>query len=310
MKRGKYALDQSALYKCGSKKRLAEILGIPLGILKENAENPQYHIVYKPKKNSTEKRKINTPGKTLKRIQGKIYKKLQYVKRPKWVMAGEKGKNWPDNAEFHKNSCYVLKFDIANFFPNCGREYVYRFFLNRLKCAPDIAEILTDLTTYHGCIIQGSPVSMVLAFYAYEKMFDELANLADENSLLFSTYVDDLTFSSKNQIQKDKLIKIVNKKLHAYDHKSKSKKEMYYGKTKYKKITGVILYPDHVSKVPNRIRLKIKRSLAAAKEAEKEGNVKQANDFKKELVGTIYSARQIEKNIFPEALNYAKQQVS
>lgn len=308
MKKGKYALNQSVLYKCGSKKRLSEILGIPLGILKENAKNPQYHILYKSKKNSDEKRKINAPGRTLKKIQRQIYKKLQYVERPKWVMAGEKGKNWSDNAKFHKESCYVLKFDIANFFPNCEREYVYRFFLNRLKCAPDIAAILTNLTTYRGYIIQGSPVSMVLAFYAYEDMFYELATLADKNNLLFSTYVDDLTFSSKNEIQKDKLIRIVNKKLHAYDHKSKSRKEMYYGKTKYKKITGVILYPDHISKVPNRIRLKIKQLLVKAKEAEIKGNIKQANDLKQEMVGTIYSARQIEKNIFPEALKYAKQE--
>ena len=38
----------------------------------------------------------------------------------------------------------------------------------------DIAEILTAIVTYNGTIPTGCPTSQIIAFYAYQNMFQEI----------------------------------------------------------------------------------------------------------------------------------------
>ena len=41
----------------------------------------------------------------------------------------------------------LFKIDLTAFFPSIDRDTVYHFFAKDLNCAPDIAQILTNLTT-------------------------------------------------------------------------------------------------------------------------------------------------------------------
>lgn len=68
----KYPIEQCALYKCQTRKRLESLLTIESGGLK----NIQFAIKYCSfeidKKNSDEKRKISAPEQTLKAVQKRM----------------------------------------------------------------------------------------------------------------------------------------------------------------------------------------------------------------------------------------------
>ena len=112
-----------------------------------------------------------------KQVQRRILRLIQFVERPEWVIAGTKEKSYIDNGKFHLKSNYALMVDIKKFYDNCQREYVYRFFRNRLLNSPDVAEILTNIVTYEGGIPTGCPTSQLLAYYAYEDMFTKIKHL-------------------------------------------------------------------------------------------------------------------------------------
>lgn len=62
--------------------------------------------------------------------------------------------------------------------------------------SPDVASLLTKLTTYKGHVPQGAPTSTYIANLVFTKTGNELAQLAKEYNITFTSFVDDLTFSS------------------------------------------------------------------------------------------------------------------
>ena len=141
-------------------------------------------------------------------------------------MSGEKGKSYKDNGMAHVNSDYCLTMDIRNFYDNCNRNSVYQFFKLKMLTSSDVAKILTDIVTYNNIIPTGSPTSQLIAYYAYEDMFNELNEFAKQLECTFSLYVDDMTFSSNRPLSK-KVLSNINKILHKYGHRLKFSKVKY-----------------------------------------------------------------------------------
>lgn len=106
------------------------------------------------KKNENEKRIITVPDRRSKTIQTRMLGLLQKVKRPEWLISGEKGKCYIDNGKAHVKSKYILTMDIKKFYDNCKREYVFNFFENRLQMTGDIAGLCTDIVTFDGGFLQ------------------------------------------------------------------------------------------------------------------------------------------------------------
>ncbi|MCC8157839.1 MAG: hypothetical protein LIO50_01215, partial [Phascolarctobacterium sp.] len=94
----KYELNQIALYKCRTKRRLAELLLVNLKDLIKLGEMPVYYTFFKDKKDSIDKRKITAPVKKLRSVQKRIFCLLEMAIRPFWLISGEKGKCYIDNA--------------------------------------------------------------------------------------------------------------------------------------------------------------------------------------------------------------------
>ncbi|MCL5458937.1 reverse transcriptase family protein [Loigolactobacillus coryniformis] len=277
------------------------MLDTDLKTLEEIAKNPRYYSFTRPKKNSNERRIIDAPNQRLKKIQTSVYAYLRKVKRPDWVMAGEVGKNWTENAETHADDSYFVKADISKFFDNCEREYVYQFFLTKLEQSPDVADICTSLVMFEGKIVQGAPTSMVIAFYAYQKMFEELACVAKQFHCIFTIYVDDVTYSSLDPIDSAALEARISQIMAAYGHKVKRQKVRTYGSQRAKRVTGVILSTDHQMLTPNSLRQEIYadfQQYLAQKKADKDDP--NLDHQRASLLGKINSARQINPGIFPE----------
>ena len=299
-KKPKYPLNQCALYKCKSKKRLEQILAIETGDLKKIGTVIRYHTFYIDKKDTNEKRHITAPNPKIKQIQSRVLRLIQRVDRPEWLISGEKGKCYIDNGRYHLGSSYVLTMDIKSFYDNCKREYVYTFFRTKMLNEPDIAEILTDIVTFQGGIPTGCPTSQLIAYYAYEDMFKAIQECAAQFGCRFTLYVDDMTFSSQTPFDANRLKREVDLILRKYEHRAKASKSRYYGKEKDKPITGTIVTGKHTLDIPNRLQQQVFENFQATKNLNPA--VATEDDEKRvlKLVGQIQAARNIDGNRFPE----------
>ena len=302
----RYSIDQCALYKCRSKRRLEQLLCIEAGGLKEVENIILYHSFDLDKKCTkkgqvAEKRKITAPNAILKQIQARILYLLQKVQRPDWLISGEKGKCYIDNGKAHLLGTYVLTIDIKKFYDNCKREPVYRFFVDVLQTSNDVAAKLTDIVTFNDGIPTGCPTSQLLAFYAYQKMFTEINDVALAFNCKFTLYVDDMTFSSATPFNPKILAREVDKILRKYGHKPKYRKVKYYSKHDPKPITGTIVTPEHTLDVPNNLQMKVYTNFQDIKQ--RQGEMVSSIDEEKlllKLKGQIQAAQNIDETRFPE----------
>lgn len=99
------------------------------------------------------------------------------------------------NAKQHQGKKFKFITDLANFFPSITNKMVYDMFI-AYHFSPDVASLLTKLTTYKGHVPQGAPTSTYIANLVFTKTGNELAQLAKEYNITFTSFVDDLTFSS------------------------------------------------------------------------------------------------------------------
>lgn len=304
--KSKYPIHQCALYKCVKKKKLESILTIETGGLRDIQYAIKYHSFEIDKKDSTEKRRITAPNRTLKAIQKRVLTLTQRIERPEWLISGEKGKSYIDNGKAHLESSYMLAIDIRKFYDNCRRDSVYRFFLLSMKTSPDVAAILTDIVTYDNGIPTGCPTSQLIAYYAYEEMFQQICLAAERHKCKFTLYVDDMTFSSSSPFDQHKLAREVDIILRRYGHKPNYRKVKYYSKTKAKPITGTVVTPNHELDVPNKLQKKIYDNFQYAKELSGQNEVERTAKITRTIRGQIQASREIDPLRFPEIIRMTK----
>lgn len=282
---------------------LANILQVDINLF-NNLDNFISYTSYK-KEEKHKIREITYPNDELKKIQKKILQFLQQVKRPTWLISGEIGKSAVDNAKMHlDDNLNFLMLDIHNFYPNCKREYVYQFFYKKLHVTKDVADILTDLTTYEMTIPTGCPTSQLIAFYAYEDMFFELAEAAHSKGITFTLFVDDMTFSGESSKNVNNLKNNVDIILRKYGHKPKYKKTKKYTPSDYKTVTGTVITPNKILKIPNKQHYEIHQLFNELKRnTSQDQNVQLARKIK----GKISAARQIEKHYGHQIYRYCNQ---
>lgn len=293
-----YEINQSPLYKLSSKRKLATILQIEYASLLRAKDWINY-TVSEIEKASGGFRTIYDPCRELKQVQRRIKNLLSRISIPNWVFSGCKGVCHVDNGKYHEHSVYFIQSDLHAFYDSCSRERVYRLFKDRFKCSSDVSALLSDLTTLtledgSTVIPTGSPCAQLVAFFAYQDMFNELHNLARNHRCKFSLYVDDLTFSSKSPFSnptlfKKKVLQIVKR----YGHSLSLSKTAYRSADETKIVTGVAITKEGVSAIPNKLRYKIVQGTAQSC----------AGDSSTALstLGRISSARMIEPSSFPEA---------
>lgn len=147
-----------------------------------------------------EVRFINAPGDVLKDIQRRIYRKvLLKVPLPESVHGGVKGRSPRTNAAIHLHQPCVVRLDIKKCFPSIGPKLVYQLYTVHLRLSPDVASILTKLTTYDRELPQGAPTSTALAnLILFFECEDDIIAAAARSRSKNTRFVDDLIFSGKN----------------------------------------------------------------------------------------------------------------
>lgn len=314
--------DNCPLYELKSKK----ILKYLLGIKNSNLLNQQYVAsLVTPYIYTTRKpRLIEPPHSELKAIQKKIKTLLGKIEVPNNVFSGIKGRSYIDNALIHKGNGlrHLFKIDLTTFFPSISRETVYGFFYKDLRCAPDVAQILANLTTIdliksnsrdietiyqflemkkvrcRNHLISGAPTSQILSYLVNHRMFDEMQALADKNRVTMSIYVDDVTFSSDYRIPqrfKNLVFTIVRK----YNYQISGIKVKSYSKLYPKLVTGVIIDTTGDLTIKNSLRKKI------IDEHRNLRNDPGNRESRQRLRGLITAARQIDKSAYPNIHRFA-----
>ena len=239
-----------------SKKHIAQLLKIKykdLVALLDNTDNYYYEKKIE-KKDENGKTKINEkgeieyrvlyPSKDLLKDKQDLIKKrvLDNLELPKFVHGGVKGRSNISNAMIHKGNKYFFQTDIKKFFPSIRHYQVYDMFI-RNEFSPDVAKILTRLTTHNGRLPQGTPTSPGLSNLVFCLVDKEIAEFCSLHNLTFTRFVDDIAISSKKCFREksSSIIEIITEAGYTI-----SRKKTYY-KIGPTDITGVSVHNNFLT---------------------------------------------------------------
>lgn len=183
---------------------LADFLGISEFELKSFCLRPKkfYNTFERAKKSGKGTRKINAPCEKLKTVQKLIKAKILDCVDVHVCSTGYKrGGSIVDNAQVHVGKRVLLNLDIENFFPSISMPRVSGLF-SALGFSEDVAIMLARLCCFEHALPQGAPTSPSLANIICHKLDRRLKGLADNRSMQYTRYCDDITLSSDENIAK------------------------------------------------------------------------------------------------------------
>jgi hypothetical protein len=270
-KRDPFDINQCALYKIGSKQRLASVLLVSLDDLIRISESTANYRTFKLEEEICpftgkvrRERWVQDPKPQMRRIHERILKLLRGISPPHYTHAAVKRRSYRSNAIEHLNGERIATFDIKSFYSSTSASRTFSFFHDDLKCAPDVARLLTKITTFEGGLPTGSPLSPLLSLYSNKPLFDQLDELAKQHELLFTCYMDDITFSG-NFIPTG-FKRVVSSIVYVNGHRLSLSKTRVYRRNHSMHVTGVVIYRGRIQ-VPHS-RFRKARAIVAAIDSE------------------------------------------
>ena len=201
-------------------------------------------------------RVINPPTDRLKRIQKRINKYFNnHIVLPDYAFGAVKNRDNVKNARIHKGQKYVFQTDIRDFFPSISHRRVYSALVS-VGFSPDVASLITRLTTHKGHLPQGAPTSTFLANLVFSTTGDQIQQIAIQNNLRFTTFVDDVTLSSQSDF-KD-LVPVIIRIITDAGYKISHYKTTY--KSGITEITGVKMLNNSMA-VTDKFRVKFSNEM-------------------------------------------------
>jgi RNA-directed DNA polymerase len=229
-------------------KHLGIILGISIDALVElAAKSQQYYRRFSREVKGKNRSLVEATG-PLKTVQRRILDDLLLRLSPFPNSFGPgKGRTIKDNAKVHARSKYIVKLDIKDFYPGIHSTKVYRFFIGQ-ECSPDIARILTALTTYDYSLPLGTSTSPMLADQIVRPIDVRINGMANKAALKYTRYVDDITLSGNFPLER--MSRTVTKILRESGFRTKKDKLIYYKPLELgeeRVITGVRITDGRIS---------------------------------------------------------------
>jgi RNA-directed DNA polymerase len=148
------------------------------------------------KEGNPKKRILYPSTGILKVIQRNIKRKvLAKIPLPDYAYGGVRGRDNIKNAKRHQGKKFIFTTDLKDFFPSISHRMVFEMFRFH-KFSPSASRILTQLTTYKGMLPQGAPTSSLIANLIFVATGSKLESFANKSKMTFTSFLDDLTFSS------------------------------------------------------------------------------------------------------------------
>ncbi len=173
----------------------------------------------------------------LKTVQQRIYNQLlKTIKLPAYAFGGVAKRDNILNAKMHQGNKFFFNTDLRNFYPGITHKQVFKMFIKN-NFSPTISQILTKLTTYKGMLPQGTPTSPYVANLVFVSAGREIEGLVQNHGLTFTTFVDDITISSKIDFKPlvNNILEIIISKGFKISH------DKTFYQTRLPKVTNVIV---------------------------------------------------------------------
>lgn len=182
-----------------SLRHLSRRLNVKLEVLEGVAESIGFQYVEARirKKDGESLRTINAPGERLMRIQRSINENLLAdLWLPDSIHGSRTGRSVVTATAPHRGRPFWWRADIKDFYPSISARRVYDMFIE-LGCSPDVARLLTRLTTYDHRLPQGAPTSSALAnlYLRFSRVAQRLEGLARTHGLQVTLYGDDIVIT-------------------------------------------------------------------------------------------------------------------
>ncbi|NZD49166.1 reverse transcriptase family protein [Rhizobium leguminosarum] len=195
----KYDISKSPFAQRPTQRDLGELLG-------ENRNNLRLLVDYKEQfvvrrqeviGKHQKVRDLKYPVSRLRAVHERLKFHLNKIKQPSYLFSPRKNRGQRDNALRHVNQDQYLTLDLKQFYPSTTATMVRRWFQDELGMYPDVAGLLTHLSTIDDRVSFGSPLTPVLCTLIHRAMFDEIAGVCERRGLRCTLWVDDLTISGK-----------------------------------------------------------------------------------------------------------------
>ncbi len=265
------------LYNCKSLNKLKSYLNIEddkyfKSLKTDLSENP-FQFFRKFEKNERELFRCNTK---ITQIHERLIK-LFNIEKSEYLKSGVKKESHITNALAHKDSNFFLLVDIKGFYPSTTKSKIKKQLIMAYQQSSNVAEFISNAVTVpqkkandNRALVTGSVLSQYFAYVINKKMFDELYELSKLNDVIFTVYVDDISFSSK-KVLTYKFHQQVYNIIKRYGYTVHNGK-VYRGKINNKsKITGIHItkygfrllkkHKEKIKDLKNKIDIKSKKSL-------------------------------------------------
>lgn len=216
----------------------------------------RYKIYQIPKRNSNKKRTIAQPSRELKYIQKEIVNYLS-CKLPLHdaAYAYREKRSIKNNAEIHKNSNYLLKMDLENFFPSITPEIFFSVLKKiDIQIDEDNRFILKNLLFYKTRenknlrLSIGAPSSPLLSNFIMFFLDKDIQLICQQLNVNYTRYADDLTFSTNKKNTLCDIPEIISSLLETHFHgklKINKDKTIFSSKRHNRHVTGITITNDN-----------------------------------------------------------------
>lgn len=191
---------------------LSRVLGVSLSTLQNTAGQASalYREAKQIKKSDGSIRQPYDALEPLKHIQRRIKQRiLDKVHFPDYLTGSVRGKDAQMNAALHVGAAVLVCEDISNFFPSTTANVVGEVWSEFFHFSPEVAHLLTALTTRLGALPQGAITSSHLANLALWREEHSIFEALNAEGISYSRYVDDITFSSRRNLAPEELTRCI-----------------------------------------------------------------------------------------------------
>src|SRR5436305_9954714 len=181
--------------------RMASDLGLPAPFIMSLAMGASHEYKsYKIPKRTGGLRLIHHPSRRLKALQRWLLRNvIDTLPVHEAATAYRKDRSILNNAEVHARSGYLLRMDLADFFPSTTETDLRTFMQDRPNKFHDWTHLDTEvfcrLVTRHSVVTIGAPTSPGLSNVLCYDLDVQLHELCKRSSVIYTRYADDLFFS-------------------------------------------------------------------------------------------------------------------
>lgn len=231
---------------------LSHFLGMGIeGFIKLDPER-SYASFYRNKPGKSEKRLIEYPTGELSAVLDRLCDAFQWLYLDHLTPAAygyiRKKKPCSDprdiytNAKRHLGKKHLLNVDLDDFFHQIDQVKLQNIFSNYriFSFDQETESKLISLVSYHGRLPMGSPTSPPLSNFATIDLDNELTAWANRSHVVYTRFVDDLSFSSNMKLTQTHLNQI-NEILLSHRFRPDNEKIRFFGSADVKEVTGLML---------------------------------------------------------------------